>query len=1370
MSPYYRSSSPRLRLAATLLAGITCLLLIIAPAPRVTDESVSKGTDFSVADPTWRADDTPTLPAEASEDWWTQVSRSLAEVEYRTSESAAGLQAPNRAQNLRTYFRDGSIELLPRESGASDWCWTWRTIAWGRVSGLAMLPSTSPRVDAVRVEYRHEGLVEWYENAPAGLEQGFTIAEAPAGEGPLCIAGEIAGDLEATFLPGADEIDFLAEGGALALRYGELHAWDASGRELPGELAMAEGGTIHLLIDDANAVYPVVIDPIMTAPSWTGDGTYTNSSFGYSVSTAGDINGDGYSDVVVGAPNYDGGLFYEGCVRVYLGSASGLSVDYHRHYESNQQNAFFGWSVSTAGDVNGDGYDDIVAGAKWYDDGFSDNGRVEVYYGSADGLGWTEDWDEAGEEYNAAFGWSVSTAGDVDGDGYDDVIIGAKNQETNDFMDGKAYVFMGSAAGLEHTPDWTAHGVLDRDHFGHCVSWAGDVNGDGYDDVIVGNDPDAWITDDPGYAKVYHGSASGLNAGSSWGSYDPDVDSEWGWAVAGAGDVNGDGYADVLVSSPLFDNGAGQGRVVVYHGSATGLETTAARTYDGDQVGARFGNSVASAGDPNGDGYSDILIGAPEYDYGQVDEGFVWLYLGYYDGLATETDWYKDSDQTGAFYGWSVATAGDVNGDGYSDILVGAHYYDHPEEDEGCAFCYHGGSYGPRDMAGWVTESNQASAQYGWSVACAGDANADGYSDVLVGAPVYDNGEDGEGAAFLFPGSHLGLSWVPTWWAESNQVGAMLGISVAGAGDVNGDGYSDLLIGAYEYTENLTEEGAAFLWLHEPGAPYGNPGNAAWTGFGGQEYSDYGRAVAGGGDVNGDGYADIAVGAPDYDDGQIDEGYVFAYFGSETGPSADADWTHGADFTNAHYGRDVALNGDFNGDGFSDVLVGAPNYYVGEIEEGYAFVYIGSAEGPQPGAPWWNCKSNEEDAHLGWSVAYAGDVNGDGFSDVLVGAPFMYPLGTDGGAAFLWEGDDEDQPNGTPANADWSASRGDSDSFFGYAVSSAGDINSDGYSDIILGGPREDLGVGDDAGGIYVYLGSSTGLHTGAADWYFLGVQDGAQLGNDVCSVGDVNGDGFADILAGARYHDAGQSNEGRAYLFYGNESRGLARTPQQWQSDLSEPIGPFGLSDSETAFALKARGRTPAGRGHVRMEYEVEPFGTAFDGSGTVFGDWTDTGAPDGLPGSVVDLTELVSGFGEGSKFHWRLRLWSDDPHFPRTPWFYLPYNGAGEMDLRTRPESTPAPVTPAAALRLASYPNPFNPKTTLTYSLAVDTDVELSVHDVQGRLLRTLVDGVQPAGERAVVWDGRDEGGRALPSGVYFARLRAGELIQGGKLILVK
>jgi hypothetical protein len=669
--------------------------LMALPFPSVSDSSSEKRAVS--APPSHSAvelylETEVTGEAGAGEDVWSAVAPKIAREEYRVSSSEQGLQAPNRAHNVRTYFHEGGIMVVPRDGGAGDaWRFAWETTRFGRSGTHRRVEVVRPETSGPRVTYRRAGFLEWYENSPVGIEQGFTIYAPPPGEGPLYIAGRLGGSLQAKLRAHGEIVDLLDAYGTQVLRYGELHVWDAEGKELPSRLAL-ECAELAILIEDEGAAYPLTVDPLMTAAAWMAEGNQLEANFGSSVGTAGDVNGDGYSDVIVAASAYDNGQTNEGRVFVYHGSDTGLATTAAWTAEGNQANAFFGSSAATGGDVNGDGYSDVIVASSAYDNGQTNEGRSFVYYGSPAGLATTAGWTAESNQANASFGSSVSSAGDVNGDGYSDVIVGADEYDNGQINEGRVYVYHGSAAGLATTAAWTGESDEANSQLGNSVATAGDVNGDGYSDVVAG----AW---------TYTGGQSQ------------------------------------------------EGRAVVYLGSASGLEPSAAWMTESDQANAWYGSSVASAGDVNADGYSDVIVGAQPYSNGETQEGRAYVYHGSATGLSAVADWTAESDQQGGYFGFSVATAGDVDDDGFSDVVIAALYYDNGEIDEGRAYVYHGSVTGLASTAGWTGEGDQTSASFGISAATAGDVNADGYSDVIVGAIAFDNGQSDEGRAFVYHGS-----------------------------------------------------------------------------------------------------------------------------------------------------------------------------------------------------------------------------------------------------------------------------------------------------------------------------------------------------------------------------------------------------------------------------------------------------------------------------------------------------------------------------------------------------------------------------------------------------------------------------------------
>jgi hypothetical protein len=370
----------------------------------------------------------------------------------------AAYQAPNRAQNLRAYFTPTGLRLIPRQfvGDQPPWELGLALSAYGydgeqHAAGAAQLSALGKRL-----EYQRGALVEWYVNSEQGLEHGFTLSSPPGGAGDdLSLDLSLSGNLTPLLVEAGQAVEFSTPGGVSILRYGALHAADAAGKQLPArlELLTRPFSGLRLHVDLSGASFPITIDPLLTSPSWTAYGGQENAYFGQAVDTAGDVNGDGYADVIVGAPGYTHSQTEEGRANVYLGGASGLSASPGWTAESDQAYAAFGWSVGTAGDVNGDGYADVIVAAPWYDNGQTDEGRAYVYLSGASGLSASPDWTAESDQANDRFGYSVGTAGDVNGDGYADVIVGAPwyiNSQTNE---GGAFVYYGNGgAGLALHP------------------------------------------------------------------------------------------------------------------------------------------------------------------------------------------------------------------------------------------------------------------------------------------------------------------------------------------------------------------------------------------------------------------------------------------------------------------------------------------------------------------------------------------------------------------------------------------------------------------------------------------------------------------------------------------------------------------------------------------------------------------------------------------------------------------------------------------------------------------------------------------------------------------------------------------------------
>jgi hypothetical protein len=673
-----------------------------------------------------------------------------------------------------------------------------------------------------------------------------------------------------------------------------------------------------------------------------------------------------------------------------------------------------GISVSSAGDVNGDGFDDLIVGAAGADPNGNYSGKSYVVFGKADGTD-VELSDVAagiggfalnGEAENDQSGRSVSGAGDVNNDGFDDLIVGAAGADPNGSSSGKSYVVFGGdflasepvanennlGSVLLREPlvipvaeflKWNPDNVLTVTEVSNAVGGTVSL----VDGVVT-------FQADPGFVGVatfdytVNDSIDGTNTGtasvtvnSSVKLSDVALDTNTsgfvingeaagdysGWSVSGAGDVNGDGKADLIIGLGLLSD-ANKSYVVFGKGDGTAVslsEVTAGIggfAINGEVAGDFSGFSVSGAGDVNGDGKADLIVGAPGADLNGSNSGKSYVVFGKADSTAVELS--NVANGTGGFAingeaegsgaGFSVSGAGDVNGDGKDDLIIGGSYVVFGKADNSSVEL----SDVRAGTGGFAINGEAEDDGAGFPVSDAGDVNGDGKADLIVGASAADPNGESSGKSYVVFGKADGTA-VSLSNVASGIGGFVLngeaaydesGWSVSSAGDVNGDGLADLIVGAQSADPNGKNSGKSYVVFGKANATTVNlsdiaAGNGGFVINGEGQSSISGGSVSSAGDVNGDGLDDLIVGTNPI----TAMGVLAAINSSQPVPTLKSYVVFGKTD-----GTAVEL---------SDVAAGVGGFAL------------------------------EKDYLSSHSVSGAGDVNGDGFDDVIVGTPFTYPNG-----------------------------------------------------------------------------------------------------------------------------------------------------------------------------------------------------------------------------------------------------------------------------------------------------------------------------------------------------------------------------------------
>ena len=590
--------------------------------------------------------------------------------------------------------KNGKFSIMPTESWSLSgskqssplWAFSASYLGTSRGNGeMSVGVANEFSVDKNKVSIVFPHSILKYDRLGSQIEQLIVINDSPAGKGDLKVGFKLSSGLK--YQLEKDGGFSVSDNTQQRIRFGGLTTHDASGRILPSHIELSEN-RVRYVVEDEGAVFPITIDPLVSQPTLLVEGQ-NNGEFAVSMATL-DINGDNFSDLIIGEDRFSNGQNVEGKIYLFLGSANGLAATAKWAMESDEANSKFGATVRNIGDINGDGNQDFAVGAELSSKGTPFGGQVSVFLGDDVAPGMPV-WQAEGTTSIEIFGADIAS-GDFNCDGIIDIAISSEFFNDGGTKNGRVQIYNGSAVIPYFASGSSFSKTFANKSQGGTALVAANINGDSGPntnkacmDLIVGRPRSNSGGNFEGGFDIFLGTETGPSTTPSRSYEGNKANGRTGFDIVTA-DFDKDGFDDLIVSSYKADSAmfVGAGMLTLYKGNATGMLTPSWEVL-GDSLKISLGYSLA-VGDFDNNGFVDVVAGAPGALGDDTIEGRAYVYLNANGILGDSAAWSTNNAGQGSRFGDAVDT-GDVNNDGFSDLAVSAVSF---KTDQGAFYIYSG--------------------------------------------------------------------------------------------------------------------------------------------------------------------------------------------------------------------------------------------------------------------------------------------------------------------------------------------------------------------------------------------------------------------------------------------------------------------------------------------------------------------------------------------------------------------------------------------------------------------------------------------------------------------------------------------------------